>query len=641
MADQATVDAVKQALNEYGSSGSNSSPKAAAPNATPVSTKGVEALDKSAETASGSLWKLFDASKDLAVAFGGAKQTIGNEAAGVGEQLNKMGAPGFVKMIGDASSKTGQLGQVQEQAAAGLGSSFMKMNNDLRSAGLTVQDYQRLMQQSNGSLDNFSTNAVNRANELSESGKKLIDTAQQSGLNQKMGNEELGKVMLLSQMGRKDALNTEKAQADAAKQAHALAEGINEMATRTGKSRDVIEAEMADRLSSVEVSTKLRLANEEQRKAIIEGQLALTGMGKGAAEAGTAIQNNGRLSNDQILSLMAMGPKARAEFEQGNRRLATARTEEERQAAMALIEKSKVDKAAYQSTQQFSNMVNRAPDDIKAGLVKSVQEDKEAGGINAARRQAAGTGATPGQVRERQVEEASNLAKGRTSTGQVDPNVAPTAAAAAISGSATNQANQALKIMNDNLSVLANSKEGQKVLGDTLHAIYGKGGSMEKDMANAIAILKQNLKPGTNESGTATGPQAGPVPEPPKKKALGGPIEPNDLYMVGEQGPELFKSKQAGDIVPNDKLGSMFGGIQSMISSVQKPQTQAPAPAPAPAPAQPAASTTGGSTKELHDQMVRLNTTMEKMLKATLEISNHSEKTAKNSGKATGNRTLA
>ena len=32
---------------------------------------------------------------------------------------------------------------------------------------------------------------------------------------------------------------------------------------------------------------------------------------------------------------------------------------------------------------------------------------------------------------------------------------------------------------------------------------------------------------------------------------------------------------------------------------------------------------------------------MDKLLKATLDISSHSEKTAKNSGKATGNRTHA
>ena len=58
--------------------------------------------------------------------------------------------------------------------------------------------------------------------------------------------------------------------------------------------------------------------------------------------------------------------------------------------------------------------------------------------------------------------------------------------------------------------------------------------------------------------------------------------------------------------------------------------------------AEPAPSATGTVTmKEVNDSLIRLNTSMDKLLKATLDISSHSEKTAKNSGKATGNRTHA
>ena len=41
-------------------------------------------------------------------------------------------------------------------------------------------------------------------------------------------------------------------------------------------------------------------------------------------------------------------------------------------------------------------------------------------------------------------------------------------------------------------------------------------------------------------------------------KAIGGPVQAGQPYMVGERGPEMFVPNQSGSIVPNDKMG---GGI--------------------------------------------------------------------------------
>ena len=41
-------------------------------------------------------------------------------------------------------------------------------------------------------------------------------------------------------------------------------------------------------------------------------------------------------------------------------------------------------------------------------------------------------------------------------------------------------------------------------------------------------------------------------------KALGGNINPNMPYMVGERGPEVVVPKSAGTVIPNSQLG---GGI--------------------------------------------------------------------------------
>ena len=49
-------------------------------------------------------------------------------------------------------------------------------------------------------------------------------------------------------------------------------------------------------------------------------------------------------------------------------------------------------------------------------------------------------------------------------------------------------------------------------------------------------------------------------------KAKGGPVSANSLYLVGEKGPEFFIPNSAGNIIPNDQIGSM-SGRSSMASS--------------------------------------------------------------------------
>jgi hypothetical protein len=47
-------------------------------------------------------------------------------------------------------------------------------------------------------------------------------------------------------------------------------------------------------------------------------------------------------------------------------------------------------------------------------------------------------------------------------------------------------------------------------------------------------------------------------------KAIGGPVQSGQPYMVGERGPEMFVPNQSGSIVPNDKMG---GGV-TVINNV-------------------------------------------------------------------------
>ena len=78
-----------------------------------------------------------------------------------------------------------------------------------------------------------------------------------------------------------------------------------------------------------------------------------------------------------------------------------------------------------------------------------------------------------------------------------------------------------------------------------------------------VAIQMQNLQnlrdtlaanAGANPNNTYNAPG----------RASGGPVSSNQMYMVGERGPELFVPSQNGTIMPNDKSGGMAGVINAI-----------------------------------------------------------------------------
>lgn len=52
----------------------------------------------------------------------------------------------------------------------------------------------------------------------------------------------------------------------------------------------------------------------------------------------------------------------------------------------------------------------------------------------------------------------------------------------------------------------------------------------------------------------------------PKPKALGGPVNPDELYLVGEEGPELMIPDSAGTIMPNNIIPSLTDSLGSAMA---------------------------------------------------------------------------
>ena len=518
---------------------------------------------------------IIGAGLQLETAWKTAGKRIGDEASGAMDMLKKYNL-GPLAAMGEAAVKQSQQSKANSNAGVG-GGSFMEMTTGLRSAGLTLEDYKNAVNNSKGALNSFAGNANSRAEQLSATGSKLQDAAKAAGLTNQIEYDELGKIMLISQMGRTKELASNESKDQAAQAAVRLADTINRASISSGKNRDVIEKELAERLSSAEVQAQLKNATDEQRQSIIASQAAIAGMGKGAGDAAQVIQAGGRLSQENQIQLMSMGPKAMGEFMKGNQMLANAKTEQERDAAQKLIERSKVDTAEYQKTKGFQKLLQSAPDQLRGGLRTAYQENLEAGGINATQANRA-PGQTAQQAEQERQQGVKNLARSKTESGQVNPQAAPQQAMTKLNDAAFNSAVESLTLLNKEIVKLSNSKAGIDLWGKAIEGVYGKGGDVEKSMNVILNAGKQILGVTTNRGGTtgtgttSTAPATSTTPlAPPKKdntRAKGGPIAPDDVYVVGENGPELFKSKVAGDIVPTDKFQSMFGDIKTKISSM-------------------------------------------------------------------------
>ena len=56
-----------------------------------------------------------------------------------------------------------------------------------------------------------------------------------------------------------------------------------------------------------------------------------------------------------------------------------------------------------------------------------------------------------------------------------------------------------------------------------------------------------------------------------KKKAIGGNVFPNTSYLVGEMGPEIFAPHTAGNIIPNNRIGSGGSNINITVNAGMGP----------------------------------------------------------------------
>jgi lambda family phage tail tape measure protein len=123
---------------------------------------------------------------------------------------------------------------------------------------------------------------------------------------------------------------------------------------------------------------------------------------------------------------------------------------------------------------------------------------------------------------------------------------------------ATNAANQARQIFD---AVTSNMSSAIDKFVDT-------GKFSFADFTNSVIrdLIKIQLKAQVTQlfSSMGVGNLFGLLPG----KAIGGPVDANSPYIVGEQGPELFMPKTAGTILPNNRMGGGTGAGGSVVYNI-------------------------------------------------------------------------
>lgn len=90
-------------------------------------------------------------------------------------------------------------------------------------------------------------------------------------------------------------------------------------------------------------------------------------------------------------------------------------------------------------------------------------------------------------------------------------------------------------------------------------ANFGKGGPARQALNDLMDNLAKSMERTTTITVTTINKVITENVKGLPARALGGPVSARNAYLVGEQGPEIFVPNNAGNIIPNDQIGSMTG----------------------------------------------------------------------------------
>jgi hypothetical protein len=509
------------------------------------------------------------------------------------------------------------------------------LNAKTAAVGLTQDQYRQILLQSNTALSGLGSTVQSGSNNFLKFANDFQSTPiiREMLRNGEITRDQATAYAAISQYGSKVRMDDINQMHESSAAASVFVAELTKASTLTGKSRDVIAAEIEERLKSPIIQAQLNQMTEEQRQSFVKNQVQLSGMGSSVQDLSAALGTGARLSKDQLYQLAAMGPAA-GEFTRASRMAAMAQTDDQRRQAEEAMNLSRAHVAAYQGTTQYANVMKSTTGAVQDAYVTGFKQNTERDRILAEQRN---TGLTATSALTSVQERVTNVVKGKTEEGKenadantqrlvTDVQLRAQAAGAGMIGTFHNlemefgkngtQANELIKKYANLAIGTGDVKDQTKLYTDMIHG------------------LGTALKSGTATAGSSSTPyQPGQIP---KAHAFGGISDVAAIF--GEAGPEAAVPLPDGRSIPvNLNIGDALAKMQQAMNTGMATATSAVAASPKPS--QPQVDASGGVTiKDLHSDLQELNKNIMRMISNTDDMVIHTKNTARSSKAASGVR---
>jgi hypothetical protein len=366
--------------------------------------------------------KLFDSLGELAKAGAPVASAFiaigadGKEAATVFKTFATM-APGVGKSLGGFVETLEQ----GREAIALSGKQGIGNNNILefaaqaKAGGMTMSDNLKLLKDMGPSLTGIGLNAQDANQRFLKLSQDTIEKFGQSLATAQGGVDGLNAAAAIMATGTKKNLKDDVAgRLELAEASARLAEQIDLSARVTGKSRDVIESELKERLKSPDAILAMNLMSEQQRIAFKQTQASLNEMGPTIGNLAQNIASGARLTKENQSALNALGPAA-GEFQRAIRMQQSATTDAQKQQAAVALEAAKAKINEYQSSERYARLALQGSGEVAEMQKKMISENQRRAGAQTTAEQ---TGQGYQQAQMTQAEIATRQQKGLIGTGE-------------------------------------------------------------------------------------------------------------------------------------------------------------------------------------------------------------------------------